>query len=103
MYSERLHNHQISIEHLCDVVEQVIHIIDAAGKICSSCVSIWTKTHEDRFQHLLKSMPRRNKAALKARVQPGTSKVYLMKCLTNACQDSERLNGLLIDSECVVS
>ncbi len=43
-------------------------------------ISIWTKISEECFQHLVESMPRRIKAVLKAKgVQPGTSKVYLIK------------------------
>ncbi len=42
-------------------------------------MSIWTKFSEECFQHLVESMPRRIKAVLKANVQPGTSKVYLIK------------------------
>ncbi len=43
-------------------------------------MSIWTKISEECFQHLVESMPRRIKAVLKAKgVQPGTSKVYLIK------------------------
>ncbi len=35
---------------------------------------------EECFQHLVESMPRKIKAVLKAKgVQPGTSKVYLIK------------------------
>ncbi len=44
-------------------------------------MSIGTKISEECFQHLFESMPRRIKAVLKAKgVQPGTSKVYLIKC-----------------------
>ncbi len=43
-------------------------------------MSIWTKIFEECFQHLVESMPRRIKAVLKTKgVQPGTSKVYLIK------------------------
>ncbi len=43
-------------------------------------MSIWTKISEECFQHLVESMPRRIKAVLEAKgVQPGTSKVYLIK------------------------
>ncbi len=39
-----------------------------------------TKISEECFQHLVEYMPRRIKAVLKAKgVQPGTSKVYLIK------------------------
>ncbi len=42
-------------------------------------MSIWTK-----IQHLVESMPRRIKAVLKG-VQPGTSKVYLIKWPVSVC------------------
>ncbi len=43
-------------------------------------MSIWTKVSEECFQHLVESMPRKIKEVLKAKgVQPGTSKVYLIK------------------------
>ncbi len=42
-------------------------------------MSIWTKISEECFQHLVESMPRRIRAVLKANVQLGTSKVYLIK------------------------
>ncbi len=43
-------------------------------------MSIWTKISEECFQHLVESMPRRIKAVMKEKgVQPGTSKVYLIK------------------------
>ncbi len=43
-------------------------------------MSIRTKISEECFQHLVESMPRRINAVLKAKgVQPGTSKVYLIK------------------------
>ncbi len=43
-------------------------------------ISIWTKISEECFQHLVESIPQGIKAVLKAKwVQPGTSKVYLIK------------------------
>ncbi len=49
-------------------------------QLCDAIVSIWTKISEQCFQHLVESMPRRFKTVLKAKgVQPGTSKVYLIK------------------------
>ncbi len=50
-------------------------------------MSIWTKISEECFQHLVESMPRRIKAVLKAEkgVQPGTSKVYLIKWPVSVC------------------
>ncbi len=47
-------------------------------QLCDSILSIWTKISEECFQHLVDSMPRIIKAVLKA-VQPGTSKLYLIK------------------------
>ncbi len=47
---------------------------------------IWTKISEECFQHLVESMPQRIKAVLKAKeVQPGTSKVYLIKWPVSVC------------------
>ncbi len=49
-------------------------------------MSIWTKISEECFQHLVESMPRRIKAALKSKiVQPGTSKLYLIKWPVTVC------------------
>ncbi len=49
-------------------------------QLCDAIISIWTKISEERFQHLVESMLRRINAVLKAKeVQPGTSKVYLIK------------------------
>ncbi len=72
------------IEHLCDVVERVIRIMDVQltnlQRLRDAIVSIWTKISDECFQHLVESMPRRIKTVLKAKVvQPGTSKVYLIK------------------------
>ncbi len=40
----------------------------------------YAQISEECFQHLVESMPQRIKAVLKAKgVQPGTSKVYLIK------------------------
>ncbi len=72
------------IEHLWDVVEREIHIMDVQPtnlqQLHDAIISIWTKISEEFFQHLVESMTRRIKAVLKAKgVQPGTSKLYLMK------------------------
>ncbi len=72
------------IEHLWDVEEREINIMDVQTtnlqQLRDAIMSIWTKISEDCFQHLVKSMPRRIKAVLKAKgVQPGTSQVYLIK------------------------
>ncbi len=62
------------IEHLCDVVEREIHIMDVQmtnlQKLCDAITSIWTKISEECFQHLVESMPRRIKAVLKAKGSP---------------------------------
>ncbi len=72
------------IEHLWDVVEREIRIMGVPPtnlqKLRDAIKSIWTKISDEWFQHLVESMPRRIKAVLKAKgVQPGTSKVYLIK------------------------
>ncbi len=62
------------IEHLWDVVEREIHIMDVQPtnlqQLCDSIMSIWTKISEECFQNLVESMPRRIKAVLKAKVCP---------------------------------
>ncbi len=62
------------IEHLWDVVEREILIMDVQTtnlqKLCDAIMSIWTKISEECFQHLVKSMPRRIKALLKAKGGP---------------------------------
>ncbi len=72
------------IEQLWDVVEREIQIMDVQPtnmqQLHDAIMSIWTQIFEECFQHLVESMPRRIKAVLKAKgVQPGTSKVYLIK------------------------
>ncbi len=72
------------IEHLWDVVEREIHIMDVQltnlQKLCDAIMTICTKISEECFQHLVESMPWRIKAVLKKKgVQPGISKVYLIK------------------------
>ncbi len=66
------------------MVEWEILIIDVQPtnlqQLRDAIMSTWTKISEECFQHLVESMSRRIKAALKAKgVQPGTSKVYLIK------------------------
>ncbi len=88
-YSNGLHSPPQSpdlnpIEQLWDVVEREIRIMDVQPtnlqQLCDAIMSIWTKISEECFQHLVESIPRRIKAVLKAKaVQPGTSKVYLIK------------------------
>ncbi len=62
------------IEHLCDVVEREIHIMDVQPtnlqQLRDTIMSIWTKISEECFQHLVESMPRRIKAVLKAKGGP---------------------------------
>ncbi len=74
------------IEHLWDVVEREIHIMDVQPtnlqQLRDAIVPIWTNISEECFQHLVESMPRRIKAVLKA---TGTSKVYLIKWLVSVC------------------
>ncbi len=72
------------IEHLWDVVEREICIMDVQPtnleQLHDAIMSIWTKISEECFQHLVESMPRRMKAVLKAKGGPnGTSKVYLIQ------------------------
>ncbi len=72
------------IEHIWDVVEREIHIIDVQPtnlqQLCDAIMSIWTKISEECFQHLAESMSWRIKVISEGKrgVQPGTSKVYLI-------------------------
>ncbi len=62
------------IEHLWDVVEREIRIMDVQPtnlqQLSDAIMSIWTKISEECFQHLVESMPRRIKAVLKAKGGP---------------------------------
>ncbi len=62
------------IEHLWDVVEREIRIMDEQRQICSNCVmlscQICTKISEGYFQHLVESMPRIIKAVIKVKGGP---------------------------------
>ncbi len=62
------------IEHLWDVVEWEIHIMDVQPtnlqQLCDAIMSILTKVSEECFQHLVESMPRIIKAVLKAKGGP---------------------------------
>ncbi len=62
------------IEHLWDVVEREIHIMDVQlinlQQLCDAIMSIWTKISEGCFQHLVESMTWRIKAVLKAEGGP---------------------------------
>ncbi len=62
------------IEHLWDVVEREIRIMDVQPtnlqQLRDIIMSIWTKISEECFQHLVESTPRRIKAVLKAKGGP---------------------------------
>ncbi len=62
------------IEHLWDVVEREICIMDVQStnlqQLRDAIMLIWSKISEERFQHLVESMPRRIKAVLKAKGGP---------------------------------
>ncbi len=62
------------IEHLWDVVEREIHIMDVQPtnlqQLRDAIMSIWTNISEECFQHLVESMPQRIKAVLKAQGSP---------------------------------
>ncbi len=59
------------IEHLWDVVEQEIHIMDVQltnlQQLRDAIMSIWTKIFDDCFQHLVESITQIIKAFLKAK------------------------------------
>ncbi len=62
------------IEHLCDVVEREIHIMDVLPtnlqQLRDAIMPMWNKISEECFQHLVESMPWRIKAVLKAKGGP---------------------------------
>ncbi len=62
------------IEHLWDVVEREIRIMDVQPtnlqQLRDAIMSLWTKISEECFQHLVEFMPRRIKAVLKAKGGP---------------------------------
>ncbi len=62
------------IEHLWDVVEREIRIMDVQPtnlqQLRDAIMSIWTKISEECFQHLVESMPWRMKAVLKTKAGP---------------------------------
>ncbi len=75
LYSNGLQSPNLNpIEHLWDVVEREIHIMDVQPtnlqQLCDAIMSIWPKISEECFQHLVESMPRRIKAVLKAKGGP---------------------------------
>jgi len=59
------------IEHLCDVVERELCALDVhptnVHKPQDAILSIWANISKECFQQLVESMPRRIKAALKAK------------------------------------
>ncbi len=71
------------IEHLWDVVEREIRIMDVQPtnlqQLYDANMSIWTKISEECFQHLVESMPQRIKAVLKATRRRGSNPV-LARC-----------------------
>ncbi len=62
------------IEHLWDVVEREIRIMDVQPtnlqQLGNTIMSIWTKISEQCFQKLVESMPRRIWVVLKAKGVP---------------------------------
>ncbi len=62
------------IEHIWDVVDQEIRIMDVQPtnlkQLRDTIMSIWTKTSEECFQHLVESMAWWIKAVLKAKGGP---------------------------------
>ncbi len=82
------------IEHLWDVVEREIHIMDVQTtnlqQLCDAIMTIWTKISEECFQHLVESMPRRIKAVQKANGGPtrylqGVSNIVASECIIVYC------------------
>ncbi len=59
------------IEHLWDVVEREIRIMDVQPpnlqQLRDAIMSIWTKISEECFQYLVETIPRTIKAVLKAK------------------------------------
>ncbi len=78
-----------TIEHLWDVVEREISIIDVQPtnlqQLCDAIMSIWTNISEECFQHLVESMPRRIKAVLKLKVGPTRYKQGVPNKVANEC------------------
>ncbi len=62
------------IEHLWDVVEREIHIMDVQPtnlqQLRDTIMSIWTTISEECIQNLIESMPRRIKTVLKTKGDP---------------------------------
>ncbi len=80
------------IEHLWDVVEREIHIMDVQPtnlqKLCDAIMSIWSKISEECFQHLVESMPRRIKAVLKAKGDTTRCKQCVPNKVASECKYS---------------
>ncbi len=66
------------IEHLWDVVEREIFIMDVQQQPRDAIMSIWTKISEECFQHLVESIPPRIKAVLKAKGGPVSVYIYIV-------------------------
>ncbi len=77
------------IEHIWDVVEREIHIMDVQPtnlqQLRDAIMSIWTKISEECFQHLVESMPRRIKAVLKEKVGPTRYKQGVPNKVVSEC------------------
>ena len=62
------------VETLWDVVEPESCIMDVPPtnlhQLCDAIMSIWTKPSEERFQHLVESIPQRIEVVLKAKGGP---------------------------------
>ncbi len=65
------------IEHLWDVVEREIFIMDVQQQPRDAIMSIWTKISEECFQHLVESIPPSIKAVLKAKGGPVSVYIYI--------------------------
>ncbi len=79
------------IEHLWDVVEREICIMDVQPtnlqQLRDAIMSIWTKISEECFNTLLKLCHKELRQFWRQKgVYPGTSKVYLIKWPVSVCQ-----------------
>ncbi len=77
------------IEHLWYVVEREIRNMDVQPtnlqQLCDAIMSIWTKISEECFQHLVKSVPWRIKAVLKAKGGPTQYQQGVPNKVANEC------------------
>ncbi len=78
------------IEHIWDVVEREIRIMDVQltnlQQLCDAILSIWTKISEECSNTLLNLCHEELRQFWRQKwVQPGTSKVYLIKWLASVC------------------